>query len=246
LNALFFDISWHPGYLEPVVAVGTFSLLYLVYHYFPAAAIFRRPGAGSSGNAPFSDILNRSWGAVLLGVLPLLVVLLIFKRPPEDFGAALSGSWIYYALAAGVCLLLLPLLLAHASSRGKSRSHPVSDQSADSRPPNRPRGWALLLNGAGWLIYLSAYEFCLRGFLLFSLARCAGSWPAVAAVTCIYTAIHLPKDAGEAAGSLLIGPVLCVLSLASGSILPALIVHLFIANTMDLSGPAGSRNGAGS
>jgi membrane protease YdiL (CAAX protease family) len=122
---------------------------------------------------------------------------------------------------------LFPILLAY--SRGK--------EAVRNAPEARPRRWSLAsiaVNAGSWVIYLFAYELCMRGYLLFSLQRVMGSWPGIAVMTAVYTAVHLPKGKGEAAGSAVMGLVFGVLTVAARSIFPSLLIHACVSITVDM------------
>jgi membrane protease YdiL (CAAX protease family) len=217
-------LEWQPAYLEPVVVVLLFALCYTLYHYDLLEPLFSRllnpPGREETGIA-LHLYRRRMCGVILLGVVPLIVVTLLFRRHLSEYGVRAVRSLPVLFAALGVCGLLFPILRSHAR-RAAGFTH-----RAPTSPPAR------LFNGLSWTAYLVAYEFFLRGVLLFTLARYMGGWPAIAVVTAVYTAIHLPKERGETFGSFVMGLVLGTLTLLSGSIVPALIVHVFTALVTD-------------
>jgi membrane protease YdiL (CAAX protease family) len=87
------------------------------------------------------------------------------------------------------------------------------------------------MNIAGWILYLFGYEFMFRGVLLFPLAGELGVWPAIAVNTALYSVSHVPKGLSEAAGAIILGLILCVLTLASGTIWIAFFTHVALALT---------------
>jgi membrane protease YdiL (CAAX protease family) len=81
------------------------------------------------------------------------------------------------------------------------------------------------LAAGGWILYLTGYEFLFRGLLLFSCLEAFGMWPAVVINLALYAALHLPKGLKEATAAIPFGALLCYLTLESGSIIPAIIIH---------------------
>ena len=92
-----------------------------------------------------------------------------------------------------------------------------------------------MLNLLGWAIYLFGYEFLFRGILLFPLAETVGVWPAIAVNIALYSATHIPKGLDETLGAIPLGLVLCWLTLASGTIWIAFLVHVAMAWTNSLT-----------
>jgi len=234
------SLAWSPLYLEPVVCLGSASLLYLAYHFHLTAPLARRlRRSRASGRLRTGEMVemlsHRICGVAALGAAPLAVAAGVLGRRPADYGVAVPASPLAYLAAAMLCLLIFPVLLAYVKASpaawGREKWIP------------RPVLGEVALNAGSWAVYLGAYEFFMRGFLLFPLARAMGSWPAVAAMTCVYTATHLHRSRGEAAGCMVTGPLLGALTLWSGSLLPVLIVHLFIANTTDLLAMGRRRSG---
>lgn len=231
------SLAWHSRFMEPVVSLGSAAVLYVIYHYhitWPLAERLQRAFA-LRRSTMIKVLSHRFCGIVTLGVVPLVVVTGILRGSPADYGVSGADSPHAYLAAGVMCLLLFPVLLAYT----RSGSEGGSAETDFPRPVSGEAG----INALSWVLYLGAYEFFIRGFVLFPLARAMGGWPAVAVMTCLYTALHLDRPAGEAAGCLIMGPLFGILTLWSESLLPALIVHVFIANTTDLLVLARRRSG---
>jgi membrane protease YdiL (CAAX protease family) len=84
-------------------------------------------------------------------------------------------------------------------------------------------------NALGWTLYLIGYEFLFRGILLFPLVSEIGVWPAIAINTAMYSATHIPKGLNEAVGAVPLGIVLCLLTLMTGTLWIAIVVHIVMA-----------------
>ena len=87
----------------------------------------------------------------------------------------------------------------------------------------------VLKNTLGWSAYLLGYEFLFRGILLFPLVDALGVWPAIAINTAMYSATHIPKGMDEAIGAAPLGIVLCLITLMTGTLWVAIIVHILMA-----------------
>jgi len=221
-------LVWRPENLEIAVIFLSFTLFYLLYHFEVLDASFRGLNSGSKrSNQVTAVFIHRVLGTVLLGVFPGMCARLIVKKNLFEYGFTLSFSPWLLLVAFALCALLFPVLFFYSRS----------PEAAENAPQARPAKWnaaLVLLNACTWVTYLIAYELCMRGYILLSLARNMGGWPAIFIMTAIYTAIHLPKGRGEAAGSAVIGIVFGVLTLIAGSIFIAVIIHVFVALTIDM------------
>jgi membrane protease YdiL (CAAX protease family) len=215
--------GWKPEHFETIVVLLSFSILYLIYHYSillqlfnSLLKIFNKKEISSE-----SPIARKVSGVLLLGLFPFLIATLVLKRQPDELGISLLINGFYFIPVFIICALIFPVLL-----RG-------SKTLRDSRTIYREKG-KFLIDLILWIPYIIAYEFSLRGFLLFPLEQAIGSWPAIATVTAIYTAIHLTREKSEAAGSLIMGIIFGFFALSTRSIIIPIIIHTYIAITTEL------------
>ena len=170
---------------------------------------------------------NRVFGFIMLGFIPGIICLIFLKNYSlADYGLTLIRETTLFSVAWITGLSLLVVFLSYRSA-GKP-------ENLAHYPQIRSKIWTrntALVNAAGWALYLLGYEFMFRGILLFPLADHMGIWPAIAVNTALYSATHIPKGFTEALGAIPLGLVLCLLTLASGTIWIALFVHLAMALT---------------
>ena len=99
-------------------------------------------------------------------------------------------------------------------------------------PQIRKKEWnfqLLLLSAFSWTAYLLAYEFMFRGYLLFISVAYLGVWPAIALNVAIYALVHVPKGYKEAFGAVPFGIVLGIITIQTGTIWVAFVVHVIMA-----------------
>lgn len=217
------SLGWKQEHLDIIVVLLSFTILYLIYHYslllsgsrFILKRLIRRELDSES------LIEKKVSGVLLLGLCPFIIGMLALKKQPEELGLFLSINKLYLIPAFIICAIMFPVLLKGSKTLRGSRRIYLEHSKFSAN---------LLL----WIPYIIAYEFCLRGFLLFPLERAIGSWPAIATVTAIYTAIHLHREREEAAGSLIMGLIFGFFALSTRSIIIPVIVHLYIAISTEL------------
>ncbi len=147
-------------------------------------------------------------GAAQLGLRP---------APPLALGA-----WTVGAYAAGLAVMVLGRLLRIAETPLLRHLIPISRLEKLS--------FAALALSAGF-----AEELVFRGFLLWALLHATGSVTlALAASSAVFGIMHAYQDVGGAARAAILGAVLAVPVLLTGSIVPAMVAHAAIDLTSGL------------
>jgi membrane protease YdiL (CAAX protease family) len=164
-------------------------------------------------------------GFVLMGVCPLIICLICLKDyHPADYGFTIKTETSVFSLywIVGLSLLALPITWLSAKKQKNRMRYPQI----------RAKKWSrrtVIMDLAGWFIYLLGYEFLFRGILLFPVTDVIGVWPAIAVNIALYSATHIPKGFDETLGAVPLGFVLCILTLQSGTIWIAFFVHVAMA-----------------
>lgn len=164
-------------------------------------------------------------GLLILGVIPACLFLL--ANPAYDLsqiGLSVNVEALKHSTMWTLLLGLPALIFCWFTSR---RSKTFA-----AYPQIRVTQWdkKLVVNYAmAWMIYMLGYEMLFRGILLFPLVNAYGVWPAVAINVMLYTTSHVPKGADETYATLLFGPLLCYITLETGSIWAAWLVHSCLA-----------------
>jgi membrane protease YdiL (CAAX protease family) len=170
---------------------------------------------------------NRFVGFVAMGILPALFCLIFLPDYTlSDYGLTFKAGTGIFILIWTLVLTILVVPLAYFSAK--------KPKNLINYPMIRAKIWTkkiIFLNIFGWALYLFGYEFLFRGILLFPLAEHFGIWPAIAMNVALYSATHIPKGIEETIGALPLGLVLSLLTLASGTIWIAYLVHVIMALT---------------
>lgn len=167
-------------------------------------------------------LLQRIWGLIFLGIIPLLIIILGLKESPGNFGLSVafiaSPPWWSY--------LLIPVIIFFSHIQASSPSNLAL------YPQIRLEVWdpgTLFLSSLSWIAFLIGYEFMFRGFLLFASLQVMNVVPAFALNTALYALAHLYKGPGETFGAVPVGIVFCYLSMVTGNIWSAVILHAVMA-----------------
>jgi membrane protease YdiL (CAAX protease family) len=220
-------LLWNPE--DQLLLAGLFwSIIGFALYYFtskqkgPARRLsLRFPSAGTQ---VIEVVLQRTWGMLFLGVLPAGIIIFGMKAPPATFGLSMQfleppPLWSY---------VIIPLLILMTYFIGSSPAN------LDQYPQIRSDRWTvglLSLSASSWVAFLIAYEFMFRGFLLFSSVTVLNPAAAIGLNVAIYALAHFYKGPLEVVGAIPLGIILCYLTLHTGNIWSAVIIH----STMALS-----------
>ena len=202
-----------------VFAIAATIILLFAYYYLFEGNKKEKRNETKSRTGIISHFLRRKTGGFLLmGCLPLLISMAVFRIGPVQSGITMGSSLELWPWLLGVAALLV--LLNSFNSK--------SDRLRSFYPEMRMNDWnltAIFIASTGWIVYLTGYEFLFRGLLLFSCYDAFGLWPSIVINLAIYFAQHLTRSMKEAAATIPFGALLCYLTLESNSILPAVFLH---------------------
>ena len=207
------------------VSIAAASLAFLLYYFTVASNRFSRhlKNKFTDTGASIRKILcQRLLGAILFGLIPVLIIILVYKRPLNQYGFA--GDYIMKSFLWWIPMAALIVLISYYGARNK--------KNLEMYPQIRVEQWntgLLIVSALSWVTYLAGYEFLFRGFLLFSCLETFGYWPAIIINICLYSLFHVHKGPREVFGSLFVGFLLCYLTLYLGSFWFAIFVHVTMA-----------------
>lgn len=173
---------------------------------------------------------------LLLGVIPALIVKLVFREKLSDYGVQL-GDW-RRGLRALLMLAPLFVLAAYVGS-GKS---PVSEYLgwrppvADFYPINKSAGNSAGMFGFHACTYMLLYlgfEFHYRGFVQFGLRDSVGEINALLVQVTASVFINLGKTPNETFGAILCGFLWGILAFRTRSILSGMLQHALLGLSLD-------------
>lgn len=215
---------------DEMIALILYSFLYLTYYFcsdFPVIKKYRKRFNETTDDFEQSVYLRRTFGFILLGIIPLIVTLLFFDKPITSYGIALpSGQY-------AILWFLIPSIVIGLGSLLRST------KSIDTAyyPEVRINKWTnkkIAINSLFWTIYLLGYEFAIRGFVFFTCLYAFGLWPAVIINSVIYSFIHIFKGSKEAYGAFFLGILFCLITYYTNSIWIAFFIHVLIAVINDI------------
>lgn len=220
--------------LKPTIILLVSPLLMLTWKYFgspkyyddcirelwPRLVLFGDPEAT---RAVYSFALC----FLLLGVVPALIVKLVFRERLADYGVQLGDR----ARTVRSFLILAPVfvLVAYLSSSNMAiRGEYPINRSADIILP-RMFGY----HACTYMLFYLGWEFHFRGFLQFGLRNKLGDANALLIQVMASGLLHIEKPCSETYASILGGLVWGILAFRTRSLLSGLLQHFLLGITLD-------------
>ena len=200
------------------------TLGFLAYHYVISSqklrASFARRMGQDQGIAGWI-YFQRFWGFLLYGVVPLLV----FRARGytiSDLGVRFQSGHetMLWTTVLGAAVVVMNYFVGRTASN------------LAMYPQIRMKSWpgrVVVASAFTWVLYLLAYEFMFRGWLLFTCLEVMDPELAIVVNVSLYALVHLPKGFNEAVGAIPLGVLLCWLTLQTGTFWIAFLVHSIMA-----------------
>jgi membrane protease YdiL (CAAX protease family) len=203
-----------------ITALAVASAGFVCYNFLPVAK-FVRLMFGPENEETLSVLMQRILGFTIFGIIPWVIIQFTDDAGINQFGvkSPVCATWVWTAFLSAIVVVLNLLNAARPDNLAMY-------------PQVRQKEWPLKLlvvSALTWILYLVGYEFLFRGFLLFAALPVMGLWPAIALNTAIYMLVHLPKGIKETLGAIPLGVLLCYLTVQTGSIWIAVMVHIVMA-----------------
>lgn len=212
---------------KPTSILLSSPVLMLVWKYYGAPAFLAGQFGGDARDGlAVGAIASFLSCFVLLGVMPALVVKLVFRERLRDYGVGLGVP----LRTGGTLALLAPvfLLAAYGASTDSQflAKFPLNPQAGTSAP-------MFVLHASTYLLFYAGWEFYFRGFLLFGLRSSMGDVNAVLVQTMASALMHIGSPASETFGAVLGGLLWGALALRTRSLASGLGQHYLLGIALD-------------
>lgn len=229
-----FDMSWD-GVDTRIFVPIVLALVFFVVYWFTAQSPKIKQKFYDKYDFDEASLrhifFTKYFGFIAMGIAPTVVCLLLVPDVSlADYGLTIIPETLFFTAVWTVGLSAVIIPLASFSAR--------KPKNLINYPQIRSKVWTrrtYILNLLGWALYLFGYEFLFRGILFIPLLEPIGLWPAIAINIALYSATHIPKGLDETIGAIPLGLGLCLLTVASGTIWIAFLVHVAMAWTNSLT-----------
>ncbi len=185
---------------------------------------------GKFGAANFSlswHLFERLSGALLISITSIICLVLGRESQILEHPFLMDRSVAWTSMIS-IILMIAMAAVSTALAHGKA-----------GYPQIKTERWHLTLivaNAVAWFAYLLPYEFLLRGILFSAFLHITGIAAAILFNIVIYVAIHLHKPRKEMLGCIPFGLLLCIMTLLTRSLIPAVMLHASMAVSFDSAG----------
>lgn len=216
--------------LRMVVVILTMTLVIMLKSYHPNLGDEWGHKLGLGDHTWFQQISNGVYNqgfniTVAYLILPLLVILLIGDNP-TDYGFRL-GNWREGLVWLAILFPIIFGMLWLTAREGPLQSY-YQHSYYISGIPHENVGmivWRLILAGGFVMV---GWEYLLRGFCLFGLARSIGPGPAIFVQMVPFTILHQGKPQLESMACLFFGVLFGYVAWRGKSFIYAAALHLFL------------------
>ncbi|MCP4425103.1 MAG: CPBP family intramembrane metalloprotease [Chloroflexi bacterium] len=151
-------------------------------------------------------------------IIPMLIILLLFRESPSDYGFQ-WGNWRVGLAWTAVAAVGMAIILWYVART------PGMQKYYDARAPKEVTR-LIYLTG----VDLFGWEFIWRGFLLFGIARILGPGPAIMIQAIPFAFMHLGKPEVETLSTIFGGIGFGFIAWQSQSFVYPWLIHWFIAS----------------
>jgi len=161
-----------------------------------------------------------------LFILPLLIIKLLLKGKLPNFGLRVGDYKIGLKYSLIFLVLMIPIVWFVSANGDFIDTYPQLNDEKFS--------WSIfLVFESGILLYMIAWEFIWRGFMLFGLEEKFGYY-AILIQMIPFLILHNGKPAAETFGAIIAGLALGILALKTRSVLYCIITHASVMFSIDL------------
>lgn len=159
-------------------------------------------------------------------ILPFLIIRFFFKEKLSHYGLQIGDYKVGLKITLIFILIMVPLVWFASASDSFANVYPHLNSARDS--------WnVFIIYEIGLLIYMIAWEFIWRGFMLFGLYEKFGFYSLFIQMI-PFVILHNGKPMLETFGAILAGLALGILALRTKSIFYCVIAHMIVMFSIDL------------
>ncbi len=223
--------NWTQGLDLQTVLVLLLSTVFLIlFHENGSSSFFRAHFSKYFHPGKYSPLYPALYwygsSFLMLGIIPLLLGLVAFKKPIRYWGVGL-GDWKFgLSATASMYALFLPVLVIISFSPSFQHKYPLFSTATAS-------GIHFIIHELAYALYFIGWEFIFRGFMLFGLKEKLGYY-AVFIQMVPFAIMHFGKPQIETLSAVAAGIILGYLALRAKSFWYGWMLHALIAVTNDV------------
>ena len=163
---------------------------------------------------------------ITLFILSALIIKFVLKENLRDYGLKFGDSKIGFLLSLIFFIVMLPLVWIFSATPGFVEKYPHLLSA-------RANWNEFFIYESALLVYMFAWEFIWRGFMLFGLKEKFGYYSVLIQMI-PFVILHNGKPAAETSGAIIGGIALGILAFRTSSIYYCVITHMGVMFSIDL------------
>lgn len=163
---------------------------------------------------------------ITLFILPVIIILFLLKDKLRNYGLQFGDYKAGLKLFFIFMIVMLPIIWIASASPEFGAKYPHLQSARDSLD-------ILLIYEIGMLVYMFAWEFIWRGFMLFGLEEKFGFYTVLIQMI-PFVILHNGKPSPETFGAILGGIALGILSLRTRSFYYGVLTHISVMYSIDI------------
>ncbi len=215
---------------KTVIIFLSIAVLQTISWYYSSRLFFEEYLYHGFGNNPNADLYEfLYWFAsdfIVLFIFPAIIVKYYFKEKLSDYGITTGDYKAGLLYSVLFILVMLPLIWIATSQQSFILTYPMLERARSS--------WKIFfIFESAMFLYLFAWEFIWRGFMLFGLKPKFGYY-AIFIQMIPFVILHNGKPAAETFGAIIGGLLLGALAYRTRSIYYCIISHAGVMFSIDL------------
>nr|WKN36399.1 CPBP family intramembrane metalloprotease [Tunicatimonas sp. TK19036] len=229
MNNTELSFAWKPEFAAPVISILMLTVGFVTF-WFLSESKQARQWIVDKWAHPASSVnwvlYQKFLGVLFLGVIPISIALIFLPFTVSEYGLNFQNTGVSLLWILGIASVVFPININAAKRPDNLAYYPMMRvQQWDTR--------LILLNALATISYLFSYELMFRGILLTACVSGLGVWPAIAINIALYSTTHLPKGPAETIGAIPFGLLMCYITLTTGTIWVAVVVHVILSLSND-------------
>lgn len=205
------------------------AILQTISWYYTSRRFFRKNLLYYFRDYPYSDLLNFVYwfigDFITYFILPVLIIKLIFKEKTSNYGLQAGNYKSGLKLTVFFAGLMILIIWFISSDISFNYTYPQLFSAREN--------WLIfLIFEAGMLLYMFAWEFIWRGYILFGLEKKFGYYSVMIQMI-PFVILHNGKPELETFSSIIGGIALGVLALRTRSFLYGFFIHAAVIFSID-------------
>ena len=214
---------------KTVIILILVAVLYTLYRYLGSAdffMIYLNRSLSFKDAQAFSQYYKWAAAFVIIGIIPALIVKIMFKEKLTDYGIFIKRPLIALFITLLGITVVTPFVYIGSKRPEFTAVYPLVRNAVDSPV-------LFLKSAVFYFFFYIGYEFCFRGFLFLGIKDDVGDWQALAISLLATVLLHVISPQAEMIMSIVVGIAFPIIVKKLESLWPVIFIHAYIGISFD-------------